>query len=185
MRKLRWIACLALAVALMASPVAAEAAPARGLWTGTETKYWTGKKWQGYSAMVPFSFQVKRGKVVRFRTSSSYTWPSCTGGEAVTAKLPITRKAGMHAGRFRGKQTSHVGSRKLTMYVSGRFASSRSARGKIVVKLAGCPPYRSLWTANSGVNANGIHVPICRGQNIMLEDGTYYYNPCAYIAGAS
>jgi hypothetical protein len=70
----------------------------------------------------------------------------------------------------------------MTMYVSGHFASARSARGKVVVKLAGCPAYRSVWTANSGVNANGIHVPICRGSNMTMPDGSLYYNPCAYIA---
>jgi hypothetical protein len=184
MRKLGSIACLALAIALLASSVAEGASPVGGLWSGSETKYWTGAKWARYQMVVPFSFGLEHGKVVRFRTSSSYNWPGCTGGETVSAKLPTIRKAKVRHGQFRGRRTTHVGSRKMTMYVSGRFASTRGARGSIVVKLAGCPNYRSVWTAAPGA-ADGIHIPICRGQNILMPDGTYYYNPCAYIAGRS
>lgn len=183
MKKLGTIACLALAIALMAPPMAESASPVWGVWSGTETKYWSGGKWQRYSENIPFTFGVERGTVLNFRTSSNYVWPGCTGGATVTAKLPTTRKAKVLHGRFRGKGTTHVGSRKMTAHVSGRFASGRGARGKIVVRLAGCPTYRSVWTAASG--AGGIHMPICRGQNVLLEDGTYYYNSCAYIAGRS
>ena len=139
MKKLGSIACLALAIALLASPVAEGASPVRGLWSGSETKYWTGAKWARYQMVVPFSFGLEHGKVVRFRTSSSYKWPGCTGGETVSAKLPTIRKAKVRHGQFRGRRTTHVGSRKMTMYVSGRFASTRGARGSIVVKLAGLP----------------------------------------------
>jgi hypothetical protein len=184
MKKLGSIACLALAIGLMAPPMAESASPVRGVWSGTETKYWTGSKWQRYSENIPFSFRVDRGTVLSFRTISAYVWPGCTGGKTVTAKLPTTRKANVRNGQFRGHRTTHVGSRKMTAYVSGRFASAHGARGKIVVKLAGCPAYRSVWTATSG-GLGGVHIPICRGQNILMPDGSYYYNSCAYIAGRS
>ena len=182
MKKLGSIACLALAIALMASPVAQGASPVGGLWSGSETKYWTGTKWASYQQIVPFSFGLEHGNVVRFRTSSSYNWPGCTGGKTVSAKLPTIRTAKVRHGRFRGERTTHVGSRKMTAYVSGRFTSARGARGSIFVKLAGCPNYRSLWTAAAGA-AGGIHFPICRGANMQMPDGSYYYNTCAYIAG--
>jgi hypothetical protein len=184
MRKLGQVACLALAIAMMAPPLAQGASPAAGLWSGTETKYWTGSRWQPYSQNVPFSFRVEGGTVLSFRTTSAYVWPGCTGGKTVTAKLPTTRGARVLDGQFRGRRTTHVGSRKMTMYVSGRFASARSARGNIVVKVAGCPSYRSIWKATSG-SLGGIYIPICRGQNVQMPDGSYYYNPCAYIAGRS
>ena len=84
--KPRSIACLALAIALMA-PAVAESARSliRGLWTGSETKYWTGGKWARYSQIVPFSFLLEHGEVVRFRTSSTYQWTGCAGGETVSA----------------------------------------------------------------------------------------------------
>ena len=190
MNKPRSIAGLALAIALMAPAVAESASPVRGVWKGTETKFWTGSKWQRYSQDVPVGFRLKRGTVVRFGTTSSYNWPGCTGGETVTSKLPTTRKANVRHGRFRGKRTTYVGSRKMTAYVSGRFASARRASGSIVVKLAGCPTYRSVWKATrpkpqrrrTGGGVGHIHVPICRGQQVTLADGTFYYNPCAYIA---
>lgn len=184
MKKLGSIACLALAIAVFASPVAQGASPVGGLWSGTETKYWTGTKWARYQEMVPFSFGLERGNVVRFRTSSSYNWPGCTGGETVSAKLPRIRTAKVRHWRFRAERTTHVGSRKMTMYVSGRFTSPRGARGSIVVKLAGCSNYRSLWTAAAGA-VGGIHFPICRGADVPMPDGSIYYNPCAYIAGRS
>ena len=184
MKKLGLLACLALAIPVVAPAVAESASPIRGLWTGSETKYWTGGKWARYSQIVPFSFVLEHGKVVRFRTSSTYQWTGCAGGETVSAKLPTTRKAKVLRGRFRGERTKYVGSRKMTVYVSGRFVSARGARGGIVVRLAGCPTYRSVWTAASGP-VGGMHIPICRGQNIQMPDGTYFYNPCAYIAGRS
>jgi hypothetical protein len=180
MKKLGSIAFLALAVALIASPAAASASPVKGLWGGSETKYWMGGKWVSYSEQVPFSFVLQRGKVVSFKPSSTYVWPRCAGGKTVSAKLPATRQSTIRHGRFRGRRTTHAGSRKMTMYVSGHFSSARRAAGKIVVKLAGCPDYRSLWAATSGGLA--IHIPMCRGQNVELEDGSYYYNPCAYVA---
>jgi len=184
MKKLGSIAGLALAIALMASPVAQGASPVWGIWSGTETKYWTGSKWKPYSQNIPFSFRVERGTVLSFRTISAYVWSGCTGGDAVTTKLPTTRKAKVLHGQFRGQRTTHVGSRKMRTYVSGHFTSARRARGNIVVKLAGCPPYRSVWKATSG-GLGGIHIPICHGQYMLMSDGTYYYNSCAYIAGRS
>jgi len=194
MKKPASIACLALAITVMAPPMAASGSPVPGAWTGTETKYWTGSKWERYSQQLPVSFRLERGKVVRFGTSSTYRWPGCTGGETVTAKLPTTRKAKVRHGQFRGERTTYVGSRRMTTHVSGRFASARRARGSIVTKLAGCPTYRSVWTATrpkperpptggGGGGIPNIHIPICRGQNVPLGDGTYFYNSCAYIAG--
>jgi hypothetical protein len=180
---------LALAVALVAPPVAESAKPVRGAWDGKETKFWTGSKFERYSLKLPVSFRLKRGKVVRFRTSGNYRWTSCTGGETVTAYLPVIRKAKVRHRRFRGKRTTYVGSRKMTTRVSGRFISARRGRGKIVVELAGCPTYRSVWTAKRPkgkrrrTGGGGIHIPLCHGQNVLLPDGTYYYNPCAYVAG--
>src|SRR3954447_12668709 len=174
------IACLTLALALLLTPVAKSATPVRGLWGGSETKYWAGGKWVSYSEQVPFGFWVQRGKVVRFKPSSTYVWPRCAGGKTVSAKLPATRQSTVSHGRFRGRRTTHAGSRKMTMYVSGHFSSARRASGKIVVKLAGCPDYRSVLAATSGGLA--IHIPMCRGQQVELEDGSYYYNPCAYVA---
>src|SRR5436190_14521999 len=138
---------LALAVALVAPPVAESAKPVRGVWAGKETKFWTGSKYQRYSLNLPVSFRLKRGKIVSFTTSGNYQWPGCTGGETVTAKLPVIRKAKVRHRRFSGKRTTHVGSRKLTTRVSGRFISARRGRGKIVAELAGCPTYRSVWKA--------------------------------------
>jgi hypothetical protein len=184
--KKAWLA-LALTVALVAPPVAESAKPVRGPWGGKETKYWTGSKFQPYSLNLPVSFRLKRGKVVRFRTSGEYRWTGCTGGQTVNAKLPTIRKAKVRHRRFRGKRTTYVGSRKLTTRVSGRFLSARSARGKIVAKLAGCPTYRSVWNGTKSTTGGGgginIHIPICHGQQVTLPDGTYYYNPCAYVAG--
>jgi hypothetical protein len=182
-------ACLALALAvvLVAPPAAESAKPVRGVWGGKETKYWTGSKFQRYSFQLPVSFRLKRGKVVGFRTSGNYRWPGCTGGETVNAYLPKIRKAKVRHRRFRGKRTTHVGARKLTTRVSGRFVSARRARGKVVAKLAGCPTYRSKWTAGKfrrTGGGGGIHIPLCHGQQVLLPDGTYYYNPCAYVAGA-
>lgn len=184
------IACLALAIALVVPPVAESASPVRGVWQGKETKYWTGSKWERSSLELPVSFRLKRGKVVGFRTSGTYQWTGCTGGEAVTAKLPTVRKAKVRNRRFRGKRTTYVGSRKMTTHISGSFASARRARGKIVVRLPGCPTYRSVWKAKGPSRkrrgtggGGGIHIPICRGQNVLMPDGTYYYNPCAYVAG--
>jgi hypothetical protein len=193
MKKSGSIACLALAMALMAPPVAEGASPVRGVWNGEETKYWNGSKWERFPQTLPVSFRLERGKVVRFRTGASYQWTGCTGGETVIAKLPTTPKAKARHGRFRGERTTYVGSRKMTTYTSGRFASARRAFGKIVVKLAGCPTYRSVWKATgpkpnprrTGGGGGGIHIPICRGQNVQLPDGSYYYNPCAYVAGRS
>jgi hypothetical protein len=182
MKKLGSIACMALAIALMASPTAQAASPASGAWSGTETKHWTGRNWVSYSQNVPFSFRVEPGTVLRFRTTSSYRWPRCTGGRAVSTKLPSIRSATVLNGQFRGRRTTRVGSRKMTTYVSGRFGSVHTASGSIVVKLAGCQTYRSVWEATSGSLGN-IHIPMCQGQNVQLADGTYYYNPCAYIAG--
>ena len=110
--------------------MAESASPVRGVWKGKETKFWTGSKWQRYSQDVPVGFRLKSGRVVRFGTTSNYNWPGCTGGETVTSKLPTTRTAKVRQGRFRGKRTTYVGSRKMTIYVSGRFASARRARGK-------------------------------------------------------
>src|SRR4051812_6535032 len=110
MKKLGSIAFLTLAVALIASPLTASASPVKGLWSGMETKYWAGGKWVRYSAQVPFSFRLERGKVAGFMTSSTYVWPNCTGGQTVSAKLPTTRKASVRHGRFRGRQVTHVGS---------------------------------------------------------------------------
>jgi hypothetical protein len=178
---------LALAIALVAPTVAESAKPVRGPWGGKETKFWAGSKYQRYSLNLPVSFRLKRGKVVQFRTSGNYRWTGCTGGETVNAYLPVIRKAKLRHRRFRGKRTTHVGSRKLTTRVSGRFTSARSGRGKIVAKLAGCPTYRSVWTAErtnpQTGGGGGIHIPLCHGQQVTLPDGTYYYNPCAYVAG--
>jgi hypothetical protein len=182
MKKLGSIACLVLAIALIPSPMAQAASPAPGVWSGTETKHWTGSNWVAYSQSVPFSFSVVKGSVLRFSTTSSYRWPRCTGGRAVSTKLPSIRRTSVLNGRFRGHRTTRVGSRKMTTHVSGRFGSVHSAGGSIVVKLAGCQTYRSVWKATSGSLGN-IHIPMCQGQNILLADGTYYYNPCAYIAG--
>jgi hypothetical protein len=189
MKKPGLIACLGLAIALTAPPVAESASPVRGVWKGKETKYWTGSKWERYSLELPVSFRIERGEVVRFRTSGTYQWTGCTSGATVTAKLPTTREANVRHGQFRSERTTYAGSRKMTTHVSGRLASAGRARGKIVVNLAGCPTYRSVWKATrpkrkrrrSG--GGGIHIPLCRGQNILLPDGTYYYNPCAYVAG--
>jgi hypothetical protein len=178
------IAALALAIALLALPVGASASPVRGAWNGRETKYWTGSKWKRIALKLPVSFRLGRGKVVRFRTSGIYRWPGCTGGQTVTAKLPPSRTARVHHGRFRSKRTTFVGSRKMTTRVSGRFTSARRARGRIFVTLAGCPTYRSVWTAAKPRRrrAGGIRFPICRGQNVQMPDGSYFYNSCAYIA---
>src|SRR3954447_25008242 len=172
---------LALATAVSLSPVAQGAAPVRGVWSGTETQYWTGSGWQRYTEHPSLGFRVERRQVLSFGTVSAYVWPRCAGGETARAKLPTIGKARVRHGRFRGTRTTHEGSRRITAYVSGRFTSARRARGHLVLKLAGCPAYRSTWAASSGV-LGGIHIPICRGQNVMLADGTYYYNPCAYIA---
>src|SRR3954452_20318275 len=178
------LACLALAIAMPALPVAASASPVRGAWNGRETKYWTGSTWKRIAQNLPVSFRVGRGKVVRFRTGGIYRWPGCTGGETVTARLPVSRTARVRHGRFRGKRTTYVGSRKMTTHVSGRFTSARGARGRIFVTLAGCPTYRSVWTASRPKRrrGGGIIFPICRGQNILMPDGSYYYNPCVYVA---
>ena len=109
MRKLGQVACLALAIAMMAPPLAQGASPAAGLWSGTETKYWTGSRWQPYSQNVPFSFRVEGGTVLSFRTTSAYVWPGCTGGKTVTAKLPTTRGARVLDGQFRGVAGKAVG----------------------------------------------------------------------------
>jgi hypothetical protein len=176
---------LALAVAVVAAPAAESAKPVRGPWGGRETKYRAGSKLQPYSFNLPVSFRLKRGRVVRFRTSGNYRWTGCTGGETVNAYLPVIRKAKLRHKRFRGKRSTHVGSRKLTTRISGRFVSARRARGKIVAKLAGCPTYRSVWKAERTTKTGGgggIHIPLCHGQQVLLPDGTYYYNPCAYVA---
>jgi hypothetical protein len=183
MKKLGAIVCLALGIAVFASPVA-QGSPVGGIWTGLEKKYWTGSKWQPYSETPSFSFRIEHGAVAGFNSSSSYQWPKCTGGDTVSTKLPTTRKAKVRYGRFRGARTTYVDGRRMTTYFSGHFTSPRRARGGIVVKLAGCPPYRSQWTAESGT-LGGFHIPICRGSNIVMPDGSNYYNPCAYIAKRS
>src|SRR4051794_37638058 len=172
---------LALATAVSLSPVAQGAAPVRGVWSGTETQYWNGSGWQRYTEHLSLGFRVERRAVLSFGTVSAYVWPRCAGGATARAKLPTIRRAALRHGRFHGRRTTHSGSRKITASVSGRFTSPRRARGRLVLKLAGCPAYRSTWSASSGVLA-GIHIPICRGQNVELADGSYYYNPCAYIA---
>jgi hypothetical protein len=181
MKHLGSIAGLALAASLLAAPVAHGASPVRGVWSGMEKTYWTGSAWKSYSVDAPVSFRVERGKVPSFGTTSAYVWPHCAGGATVKTKLPHILNARMRRGLFRGKRTAHVGHRKMTAYVSGRFTSARRARGTIVVKLGGCPDYRSTWRAYSGV-LGGMHIPICRGEDVPLADGSYYYNPCAYIA---
>lgn len=179
--KLVSILVLVFVAALVTPSEARPASPARGPWSGTETHYWSGSKWVRYSERPSLAFHVERRAVLRFKTISAYVWPRCAGGRSVTARLPTIRTAALRRGRFHGRATRHAGSRAMTAYVSGRFTSGRRARGRLVVKLAGCPAYRSTWIAESGFTG-GIHIPICRGQNIMLADGTYYYNPCAYIA---
>jgi hypothetical protein len=182
-------ACLALvlAIALVVPPAAESAKSVRGVWNGRETKFWTGSKFQRYSFNVPLAFRLKRRKVVRFKTGGNYRWTGCTpGAQTVNAYLPTIRKAKLRHKRFRGKRTTHVGSRKMTARVSGRFVSARRARGKIVVDLEGCATYRSVWKASRPKHraggGGGIHVPLCHGQEVQLPDGSFYYNPCAFVA---
>ena len=193
MNKPRSIACLALAIALMAPAVAESASPVRGVWKGSETKYWTGSKWERYSQNVPVGFRLERGKVVRFGTTSNYNWPGCTGGETVTAKLPTTRKAKVRHGRFRGERTTYVGSRKMTVYVSGRFASARRARGKHRREACRLPDLpvgvegdeAEAQRPRTGGGMPHPHPDLPWAEQVTLPDGTFYYNPCAYIAGRS
>ncbi len=175
------VLALVLAATLVATPAAQADPPVRGAWTGSETHYWNGHAWVRYSSVVSLSFRLGRRTVLSFKTLSAYVWPRCAGGRKVTARSPAIRDARLRGRRFRGRRTAHVGARKITASVSGRFTSPRRARGRLVVKVSGCPAYRSTWVAESGF-AGGIHIPICRGQNITLADGTYYYNPCAFIA---
>lgn len=181
MKKLGLIAGIALAIAVLLTPEPAIASPVPGIWTGLEKKHWTGKKWQPYSEQIPLSFRIDNGKVVHFNTTSNYVWPGCTGGKTVTAKLPVARTARVRRGRFSAERTTQAGSRKMTTSISGHFTSMRQATGTILVRLAGCPDYRSVWTAQSGA-FGGFHTPICRGSNVVMPDGSFYYNPCAYIA---
>ena len=175
------LAGLALAAALIASPPAQADPPVRGAWTGSETHYWSGSRWLRYAERPSLSFHVEQRTIFRFHTISAYVWPRCSGGRSVRAALPTIRTAPLRRGRFHGRRIGRAGARKLIASVSGRFTSRHRARGRLVVKLSGCPAYRSIWIAESGF-AGGIHIPICRGQNITLADGTFYYNPCAYIA---
>jgi hypothetical protein len=192
MKKPGSIACLALAIALVAPPVAESGSPVRGVWEGKEARWWAGGEWKTAEVSL-VAFRLQRGSVVGFGTSGANLIRGCSDGQTVTTTLPAVREAKVRrrgrTRRFGGTQTTYVGGRKMTTSLSGRFTSARRARGTTVSKVQGCQTYRSVWTAKgpkrkrSRNGAGGIHIPICRGQNVMLPDGSYYYNPCAYVAG--
>jgi hypothetical protein len=186
------IACLALAIALVAPSVAESASPVRGVWQGAQTRWSGGNGWKT-TLPFPVAFSLKKGSVVGFRESGGNVTLPCSDGQTITTELPAVAKAKVHGGgrtrRFSGKQTTSVGGRKMTTSVSGRFSSARSARGKAVSKVQGCPTYKSVWSAEAGQRTRPgggglppIHIPFCRGQQVQMPDGSYYYNPCAYVA---
>jgi hypothetical protein len=184
------IACLALAIAVVAPPVAASASPVRGVWQGQQTRWSGGNGWKT-TLPFPVTFSLKRGSVVGFTESGGNVTLPCSDGQTITTVLPAVAKAKVHGRRFSGKQTKSAGGRKVTTSVSGRFSSSRRAQGKAVSKVQGCPTYTSVWKAAQGPqrrrSAPGslppIYIPFCRGQNIQMPDGSYFYNSCAYVAG--
>jgi hypothetical protein len=190
MKKPGAIACLALAIALVAPPLAEGASPVRGAWTGQETRWWAGSSWKT-TQTSPVAFRLERGRIAGFSTGGANLVRGCADGQSVTTALPAVRTAKVirsgRTWRFSGVQTDYVDSRKMTTSVSGRFTSARRARGTAVSKVQGCKTYISVWKAEATQRrrpgGGRIHIPICRGRNVLLPDGSYYYNPCAYVAG--
>jgi hypothetical protein len=189
------IACLALAIALVAPPVAKSASPVRGAWQGQQTRWSGGNGWKT-TLPFPVAFRLKGGSVVGFKESGGNLTLPCSDGQTITTVLPAVGKARVQGGgrtrRFSGKQTKYVGGRKMTTSVSGRFSSARRARGIAVSKVEGCPTYKSVWSAEQGnrppagggkqIQLPQVHIPMCHGQQMQLADGSYYYNPCVYVA---
>jgi hypothetical protein len=194
MKKPGSIACLALAIALVAPPVAESASLVRGVWQGMETGWSAGGEWKT-TETSPVAFRVTRGSVVSLTTSGANLIRPCSDGQTVTTPLPAVREARVsrkgRTRRFSGTQTEYVDGRRMTTSVSGRFTSARRARGQAVSKVEGCVTYRSAWMAEgpkprqrrTGGGVGGVHIPICRGRDVLMPDGSYYYNPCAYVAG--
>ena len=190
-------AAATLAIALVAPPVAESASPVRGVWQGQQTRWSGGNGWKT-TLPFPVAFRVKGGSVVAFSESGGNLTLPCSDGQTLTTVLPAVGKAKVHGAgrtrRFSGKQTKYVGGRKMTTFVSGRFSSARRARGKALSKVEGCPTYKSVWKAQGAqgkrprsggggpVHLPPIYIPFCRGQNIQMPDGSYYYNSCAYVA---
>jgi hypothetical protein len=183
------IACLALAIAVVAPTVAESASPVRGVWQGQQTRWSGGNGWKT-TLPFPVTFSLKRGSVVGFTESGGNVTLPCSDGQTITTVLPAVAKAKVHGRRFSGKQTKSAGGRKVTTFVSGRFSSSQRAQGKAVSKVQGCPTYKSVWEAAQGPQRRRsgpgslppIYIPFCRGQNIQMPDGSYFYNSCAYVA---
>src|SRR4051794_41980122 len=62
------IACLALAIAVVAPAVAESASPVRGVWQGQQTRWSGGNGWKT-TLPFPVAFSLKRGSVVGFTES--------------------------------------------------------------------------------------------------------------------
>src|SRR3954470_9934895 len=84
------VACLALAIAVVAPSVAESASPVGGPWQGKQTR-WTGG--DGWKTTLPFpvDFTVKRGSVVGFTESGGNLTLPCLGGQKITNALQVVR----------------------------------------------------------------------------------------------